>query len=466
MSYDWPRATDETVSLADLAEQKEWKKLTVALSSAKQRSGTANHQAQPDGTTALHWAVHHQNVAAVQSLLAAKADPNAKNNYGVSPLYLACESGSAKIAISLIAGGSKTDEVLAGGESLLMVAARTGEPEIVSALIENKADVNVRDKKGQTALMWAAAEGNTAVVKMLIAAGAKLDVKCGNQFDALMFATRQGKIETVCCLLDAGLDVEAVMKTNGGGRNPRSGTAPLLMAVESGHFELALELVKRGANPNDQRSGFAPLHVLSWVRKPKVGENPDGDPSPRGSGNIHSLQFVKELVRLGADVNLKLRNGSGGRANLNTKGATPFLMAADTADLPLMKLLLELGANPKLTNADDTSALMATCGIGVSAVGEEPGTEPEVLLAVKFLVRIGLDINHVDKRKETPMHGAAYHNYPQVVSLLDKLGADPKVWNIRNKWGANPIDIASGKRPGSFKPSPETVAALRKALEK
>src|SRR5207237_7079373 len=99
---------------------------------------------------------------------------------------------------------------------------------------------------------------------------------------------------------------------------------PLLMAVENGHFELAIDLVKAGANPNDQRAGYTALHNISWVRKPNHGEDEDGAPPPDGSGSIDSLQFVRKIVALGADVNARILKGHGGKNNLHTGGATPF----------------------------------------------------------------------------------------------------------------------------------------------
>ena len=93
-------------------------------------------------------------------------------------------------------------------------------------------------------------------------------------------------------------------------------------------------------------------------------------------------------------------------------------MAAKNADLPLMKLLVQLGADPMTTNVDGTNALMAAAGIGVVAVGEEPGTEPEVLAAAAYLLDFGFDINHKDDNGETAMHGAAYRLYPRVVEFL------------------------------------------------
>jgi ankyrin repeat protein len=158
-----------------------------------------------------------------------------------------------------------------------------------------------------------------------------------------------------------------------------------MLAVENGHYELAVALVKAGADPNDERSGYTPLHALTWVRKPNRGDDPDGQPPPAGSGNLTALQFARELVKLGAKPNARLAKGPSGRGRLNHAGATPFLLASKTADLPYMQLLVELGADPLLANADGTTPLMAAAGIGTLAPDEEAGTEPEAVAAVEYL---------------------------------------------------------------------------------
>src|SRR5262249_26261675 len=151
----------------------------------------------------------------------------------------------------------------------------------------------------------------------------------------------------VRALLKAGADVNETMQPRKvSGKSSRKGTSALLLAVENGHFALAQVLLEAGADPNDQRSGFTALHALTWVRKPNRGDDPDGEPSPIGSGQLTSLQFVRKLVADGADVNARLKNGKGGPGSFNRVGATPFLMAAGTADVPYMRLLVELGADP------------------------------------------------------------------------------------------------------------------------
>jgi ankyrin repeat protein len=239
----------------------------------------------------------------------------------------------------------------------------------------------------------------------------------------------------------------------------------LHLAVENGHFELALALVKAGADPNDQRVGYGALHMVSWVRKPNRGDDEEGNPPPIGSGKLTSLHFVKEMVAKGARVNLQSKKGVSGRGILNRPGATPLLAAASTADLPLLELLARLGADPLLPNSQGTTPLMAAAGVGVGAPEEAAGTEPEVLEAVKLLVKLGADVNGMDKNGETAMHGAAYRNHPRVVQVLADRGARIDVWNRKNKTGLTPIVIAEGYRPGlNFRPSPETVAALHRVM--
>jgi ankyrin repeat protein len=204
---------------------------------------------------------------------------------------------------------------------------------------------------------------------------------------------------------------------------------------------------------------------MTWVRKPPRGED-EGDPPPLGSGNLSSVQFIRKLVEHGADVNARLKTGKGGPGLWNKVGATPFFMAAATADIAYMRLLIELGADPSLANVDHCTPLMVACGIGVgsAAANEVAGEEPEVLEAAQLLLELGADVNAVDANGETTMHGAAYKNLPKVVRFLADKGAKIEIWNEENKYGWTPLQIAEGYRPGNFKPSAETIVALHEVM--
>jgi ankyrin repeat protein len=454
-------STRAETTLADAAEAMDWAKAQSLLA-----RGADVSAAQVDGMTALHWAAYHDDLETARSLIKAGAEVKAANRYGVTPLSPACTNGNGALVELLLEAGADPNTTLRGGETALMTAARTGKLAPVKALLALGADVNAKERHGQTALMWAAAEGHAEVVKTLLAAGADFRTPLPSGFTPLLFAVREGRTEVVQILLKAGADVNHAMlpEKKPSNRAADAGTTPLIMAVENGHFELAIALLEAGADANDQRSGVTPLHLIAKVRKPARGDGEDGDPPPIGSGTLTSLEFVKKLVAHGADVNVRLKRGPSGRGVLNHRGATPFLLAAKTADAPLMRTLLELGADPTIPNADNCPPLLAAAGVGTRAPGEEAGTEEEVLEVLDLLLELGSDVNHIDDNGETAMHGAAYKSLPKVVEWLAAKGARIEIWNQKNKYGWTPLSIAEGYRVGNFKPSPDTIAALHRVM--
>jgi uncharacterized protein len=424
---------------------------------------------QADGMTALHWAAYHDDQDIATQLLRAGANVKAANRYGVTPLSLACINGSAAMIDLLLKAGADASAPLPGGETPLMTAARTGSLESVKALLSHGAAVDAKDEnRGQTALMWAAAEGHAAVVQELIAAKADFRTRLPSGFTPLLFAVREGRLPVVRMLLEAGADANETIPVDGakrrgyGGRLPPAGTSALLLAVMNAHFELASELLDAGANPTVDLTGYTPLHAITVVRKPGVGDN---DPAPEGSGRTTSLELVKKLAAKGANLNARMTK----RVNLNNTranelGATPFFLAALTADAELMKILAGLGADTRLTNVENSTPLMAAAGLATRSPGEDAGTEPEVLEAVQVLLDFGADVNAVDNNGETAMHAAAYKNLPLVVKFLVAKGARIDVWNKEDKFGWTPLAIAVGYRFGNFKPSPVTEAAIREVM--
>ena len=462
----------EDSTLADAAERRD-----VALVRTLLDGGADVNAGQVDGMTALHWAVYYDDEETTGLLVASGADVNLETGYGVPPLSVAATNGNAAIVTLLLDAGADANATLRGGETVLMTAARTGSLDAVRALLAHGADPNAVEQRDQTALMWAAAEGHAAVVHALAEVGADIHARLTSGFTPLFFAVREGHIDVVYTLLEAGSDVNELLQRVKDGPDPTvnnasyrpvdDGISPLLMAVRNGHFELAVALVRAGADPNDQKSGFTPLHTMSWVRKPD--ESDRGDPAPIGSGNVTSLEFVRALVELGADVDLRLEDGAPRQPNSASRtdsgGATPFLLAADRADAALMRLLLELGADPLLPNLAHTTPLMAAAGLGTAAPEEEAGTEPEAVIATQLLLDLGADINAVNVAGDTAMHGAAYGSFPTVVQLLADHGADIRIWNQPNDKERTPLFIAEGHRGGLPRPSRATIAAITALMD-
>jgi ankyrin repeat protein len=237
--------------------------------------------------------------------------------------------------------------------------------------------------------------------------------------------------------------------------------------VQNGHYELAIALIDAGADPNDIRTGFTPLHTVAMVRRPDSSDSSEPTP-PSGAGRLSSFDFVREIVKRGAKVNFRLPQGTPKQPNtwssLGTEGATPFLFAADRVDLPLMRLLLELGADPLIPNFNGTTTLMAAAGVGTNEPPEEAGEESEALEAVKMLLALGAGVNTVDKNGDTAMHGAAYNISPRVMKLLADNGADPQIWNKPNKAGGTPLFIAEGYTSRLPRPDAPTIEAITKLM--
>ena len=427
---------------------------------------------QADGTTALHWAVDRDAPELVRLLVRAGANVKAANRYGATPLWLASLNGNAAIIGMLLEAGADAAAVSDEGETALMVAARTGKIDAVNALLARGADPNVAEQwRGQTALMWAAAEGHASVIDALLARGADVKTRSNGGFTALLFAAREGRIAAVDTLLKAGADMnDSLPVRRRPAQNavtpaaPEVGLNAFLLAAANAHYELAARLLDHGADPNAAPQGYTALHQVSWVRKAGIaGSN---NPAPQGSGNMDSLTFVRKLVAKGADLNARVtKRPNMGVTTLNSIGATPFLLAARTADAPLMKLLAELGGDPLLTNEDGSTPLMVAAGLGTNAPGEDPGTEPEVLDAVKVALDLGNDLNAVDKNGETAMHGAAYKHVPTVVRYLADRGARADVWNRPNSKGWTPLKITEGVQRGmNIVSSPATAAVIRQVM--
>jgi len=442
---------------------------------------------QGDGATALHWAAYRNDAETATALIRAGADVRAANDHGVTPLALAARNGNAGIIAQLLTAGVDPNDprqAVNSGETPLMLAARAGQVDAVEILADAGADLDARESwNGQTALMWAGAEGHIPIVEALISLGADIRAHSNSGATPLLFAARKGSTGAVRALLAAGADVN---------ESRPDGATPLLVAVVNGHEDLVDLLLAEGADPNAEGGstrltvqGMRAAPMTLTIRKLGYSERESEGIIP---GNIFgrplqaavhvanwhiSDQFIvvnldrtrvlRSLLAYGADVNgrnsMEEPRWSGARYRRHMTGATAFMLAAKAADVEVLRLLLEYGADPTINTEDNITPLMAAAGISWAS-NQDRASEAQVLEAVKLLVEeLGADVNAISDVGETPMHAAAYRGANSVVQYLFDKGAELDVVALD---GRTPLRVADGVEYGnSFAAHPHTAILLR-----
>ncbi len=400
------------------------------------------NDAEPDGSTALHWASYADDLETSRRLIRAGARVNAANDHGVTPLSLACTNGSARLVTTLLEAGADPDVALWSGETALMTCARTGNADAVSALLATGADPNRREpEEDQTALMWAVSERHPSVARALITHGADMTARSRRGFTPLLFAAREGDLDSARLLLDAGATLDEAAA---------DGSSALLVATIRGHTALAIWLLEHGADPNADGAGFAALHWASGLWETELtgpaGIVTDRDEEWRALAGVPAgkLKLIRALIANGADPNARAtrspgRVGFGGRGG--AVGGTPFFLAAMAGNLDVMRLLLEVGADPLVPNDRNTTPLMVAAGVGRS-LAQSSVTADKALATAQLVWDLGgADVNAVNDAGNTALHGAATTGSPALVRFLVERGA---VVDVENKRGQTPLAMAAG----------------------
>jgi uncharacterized protein len=509
--------------------------------------------AQGDGMTALHWAARHGDRELASLLVTAGASVSAGTRIGrYTPLHVAAKGGHADVVKLLLAAKAEVDAPTTTGATALQFAASAGNLDAVKTLLDGGADVNAREPQWeQTPLMFASASGRTAVVKALLAAGADwratgkvIDISARNRADgsdsrernariaaiqraragvsggaapgggrparpdsqdgnepeplgyadlvgahggltALLLACREGLGETALALLDAGADINQVSASDR--------TSPLLMATINGHFDLAKQLLARGADVTlASDAGGTPLYgVLNMQWAPK-SRHPQ--PTDYMQQTTAYLDLAEQMLKAGADPNVRLKKSlwyttyNRDLLSVDRTGATPFWLAAYTLDVPAMTLLLKYGADPNVPTAKvperyeeggpepggpdrsglpvipwygpAVSPIHAASGVGhgLGFAGNSHRHVPDGWVpAVKFLVeQLGFDVNARDHNGYTPLHHAASRGDNELILYLVSKGADVKAVA---RSGQTTADMANGPVQ-RVQPFPETVSLL------
>jgi ankyrin repeat protein len=452
---------------------------------------------QGDGTTALHWAAFNDDRDVAKLLLAAGANVKAATRVGaITPLLLASKNGSAPMIELLLKAGADPNSTTEPGTTALMMAASAGNPDALKMLLAHGAKVNERDlAHGQTALIFAASLNRAEAIKVLMANGAdpaitskvtktervrfnadgvpapdeppaaKEETKApvqqkqgrgdrgaatmGGQ-TALLYAARDGQLDAARALVEAGADVNQ--------SNSEEKTTPLVMAIINGHYDLAKMLLDHKADPNLANIwGLAALYgtidvqwaPYAWFPQPITSQE-----------SVTYLDLMKALLAHGAEVNAKLGKkiwvrSFGDRSWADPVGATPFWRAAQSDDVAAMKLLVASGADPKIATAGGDTALMVAAGLGW-APNNSTVVPDSWKAAVEYCLELGLDVNAVDAKGYTALHGVAFRGDNDLIKFLVAKGAKT---DVKTKTGDTIADMANGPIPHSI-PHADTVALL------
>src|SRR5690606_33788265 len=228
---------------------------------------------QADGSTPLQWAAFRGDVDEAKRLIAAGADVNATNNYGINAMLLAADIASTELIQLLLKHGVDPETANADGETPLHLVARAGNIEAARALLKAGAKVDPREKFGeQTPLMWAVVRRHPAMVDFLLEQGADVNARSAVRdyqrvataesraksldrggFTPLLYAAREHCRECVDVLLRHGAGVTLPAP---------SGVVPMVIAMINVNTDIARRLIEAGADVNQwDIYGQAPLHV-------------------------------------------------------------------------------------------------------------------------------------------------------------------------------------------------------------
>jgi ankyrin repeat protein len=394
-----------------------------------------------DGSTPLHWAAYRDDLAKTDQLIRAGANVNAANDLGVTPLWAASTNGSVALVKRLLDAGANPNTALISGETPLMVASRSGKSAAVEALLAKGANPNARGTRGQTALMWAVAQKHAEVVKLLVAGGADVHIKSESWTQmmavpphglpeynrliphggdtALMFAARNGDFASAKLLVEAGANVSDT---------DAWGVSATTLAAFSGHGEIARYLLEKGADPNNDKSGFTALHCAIMRR---------------------DEQTVAALLARGADPNVTVKVWTPTRRSSDDYhfmpalvGASPYWLAARMLEPGVMRLLAKHGADTKVVHESNyvqgegyqrrqerTTAVMAALGMGGGTAWvplDRAERDALMLEAVKLAVELGADVNLASTDGRTALDSARAQKYEAIAAFLESRGAVAK----------------------------------------
>ena len=450
------------------------------------RSHVSVDSAEGDGMTGLHWAAYQNDLPLAELLLNAHANVNAKTRIeAATPLFMACQNGSAPMIELLLSHGASATEANTLGTTPLMIAAESGNADAVRVLLKHGADPNSRESAHQqTALMFAANYDRGDAIRALIESGA--DPNLQSKVTPIERPVRNfGNFNN-------NADDPSV---DGSGGSAPASRARARNSGDSGKAEVSAA----GSHPDAEKADVAfakqpaatapgeseevakaDTELIKKTPQPQQQQQ-QRDRGPTMMGGLTPLHYAARQGNLAATVAL-LDKGANINEVTQSEQSTPLVLAIANGHLDVARVLVEHGADVNKANVMGVTPLYAT--IDVAWVPYEWSPEPIIaeektsyLDLMKLLLAHGADPNArlgrsiwsrvlsenrvwIDVAGSTAFFRAAMADDVKAMQLLKAGGADP---NIATQNGTTPLMAAAGVGWGAnySQTAPDRMAAVK-----
>ncbi|CDF39229.1 unnamed protein product [Chondrus crispus] len=434
-----------------------------------------------DGWTALHVCARFSSPKAVDVLVKAGCDINAKTEDNETAVLLACaQPSSTEVLCRLLANGADLTihldtpltpcllvlgrrdfiqltillnhiktlehatrlqifrlESQRTGDTLLHACVREGNFESIERLVDLGAPPNEKNQEGLAPIHIVCKNGNDEIARALLKGKTDLNLIRADGMTPLHIAADAGHPEVVRLLLEHDCDPNQTLSNSG----RYHGFSSLMFAARLGNAAIVSLLLQAGADPNLQKGdGFTALHLAALNGNAQVCK------SLLAGGSDYMLEDHTGYLPL----QLATRHGQYEVVNgfiaanvapdcCGKLGLTALHIASFMCDARIIWLLLRAGASTNMMNSENATPLHI-------AAGREQGR-----VSMQLLITNGAKLDLVDNEQETPLHKACYKGIYQNVRLLLRRGAAPSQVNKKN---VTPLHLAAANG------NEETVKAL------
>ena len=415
-----------TRAIIDAADAGDLNAVGVELSRDPSLAGSANDT----GDTALHHAALHRNLAMIEALLEAGADPDAIRGDGYRPIHLALMKNFV-VGAPAPEGRAIADLLLScGARWTMFLAALVGDEEFIGrTLARDRSAANEEDTNHHRPISAAARRGDLELVRRLLEYGANpsLPEEGAPHGHALWSAVYNNHYEIAELLLKHGADPNGMVESSG---------TPMDMAADKPAL-LALLRANGGIE------GGGPGHEIGRAIQERrfvdaerlITANPDflndanwGDGVLAGPAHDGNHQLIEFLLRLGARVPPVSKwapyyyfKHERTAAFLLEHGMDPNHM-----NWHRLTLLHHMAAEGEMSKA----RLLVDHGAAIDAIDEEYRSTPMGVAArrgqlamVEFLLDRGADVQQAGTAWATPLAWAERKGHDVVASRLRAAGA-------------------------------------------